>query len=384
MAVLPTFCVVVLVVSVMYIPASGGIHIFDVDLNSPFRNTTNNEQYATVLVSSNVVPSVSIGVPFVGILYFTVRDEGALKRVFSTVWHNVEEVVTIMLHGPAGRGDIGDAIFSLVPIQGAHVVQGEMADAGGGVSQPFDSPVHSSFLVDAQTLSFLRAGFLYVQIEAVSDPAIKLRGQVESRNDVYLGFAILPVEDMGDYYIDLGEDSDSSGSDYGIGNATGAFVYFGISLLQLEKTNNQDRAVLNSWTILCCLPDETLLLGIDETTGVILNTFGTLPQKPPEHTALVIFNDTSIRRDYIIRQSPVFGPDSSRMALAYQSAGGLPVKLGEYVRMPLVSETTDPDFGGRVPPDTVSSGPRSATSTWWHVAGPLGTLAILLFCVVSV
>lgn len=361
------FRTVLFLVGLLHISTCTGTRLFDPDTQSIFLNTTHVEQYATVLVGSNVVPSLSVGIPFIGILYFTVRNEGVQMRVFSTIWHNVETTVTIMLHGPAGRGETGAPLFSLVPVQGP---------------QPSDAPVQSSFLIDNQTLTFMRAGFLYVQVEAPNDPSLKLRGQVESRNDVYVAFAILPVEDAGEYYLDLGDGSeDSSDSQSSFGNSTDTVVFFGMSLLQLGATGNPDRAVFNSWTILCCLPDETLLLGVDNTGGNILHTFGTLPEKPPEDVALVVYNDTSIRREYIIKSSPLFGSASSRLALAYQSAGGVPIRLGEYVRMPLVSESTAPDFGGRVPPDTVSAAVRVASSAWCYLL--TSVIVILHSCVLN-
>jgi len=333
------------------------------DPNPPpyvYRNTTFLEQYATVLVGRQVVPPLLTVPQSVGLVYFTVEPSGTNLRVYSTVWHNVESATAIMLYGPAPREGTGGAIMSLVPLAGS--------------ANPANCPIERTFVLSSQHIDTLRDGLMYVQIDSATDPDASVRGQIESRNDIYISFALAiapvpaEVEDAAGFFVGLPPTVPPRNT----------FIPVGMGIIHLEESINPERAVINSWIMLRAA-NEPLILGTDADSGHIHQTFGPLPPRPPTIPALVIFNDTSIKSAFVIRQAPVFGPDSSQLDLAIQSTDGTPYRLGQFQRLPLVSETTAPKFGGR---EGEPEKEKSAAAGSVHAGSRLAIFVVIFMTVV--
>lgn len=140
------------------------------------------EQYATVLASNQFVPTQIIQSSFFGILYITVTPlnnpttnvSANTFRLNTVLTHNVQFAVDAAVYGAAPRGSISGAfrLFSLKD------------DAQYPTTAPV-GPITHSVVVGEEIISMLRDGVLFGEITSNGQTEGQLRGQIESRNDIY-------------------------------------------------------------------------------------------------------------------------------------------------------------------------------------------------------
>lgn len=144
-------------------------------------NVSNPEQYATVLAWDQWVPSLTKESPFFGILFLTVTplnmDPANLTantyRIDTYLYHDVVYALDASVFGPASRGAVNGSLRLF------HLYYPSMTTAASA-----DCPQSVSVVVSEQVIVWLRTGMLYAAISSSGDGG-NLRGQIETRNDLY-------------------------------------------------------------------------------------------------------------------------------------------------------------------------------------------------------
>lgn len=262
-------------------------------------NVWADEQYATVLCSSNYVyNNGTIGaIPslFIGLFHLSIEEgPGLLYTMTTVVWHQVDFATQIEMRvAPEGVANT-----ELLP---AYIL------ATGAAATASNSPIFGSFTIDAVFLNYLRQSLVYVQVLA-NQPAGLLRGQLQSRRDVLVAFPSL---------------SAFTGTNYDA-TAGMALVYF--------QPAPQRRFVTLTYWILSRYAAPSVWNANDGftnfTTAVI---FGTIPVTQTTGVTLTITPDgavpivceeplvyTSPTRDLPGQTGPITGPGSSKLVLVRQ------------------------------------------------------------------
>ncbi len=147
-------------------------------------NINTPEQYATVLASNQWTPVLPVQSPFLGILYLTVTalpnySTNASLNMFAVealLYHNVDYATDTSVWGPGDRGSNTEGsgsqqIFLLYP--------------PGKTASSTDCPLFTYNVVVESVIVALRNGELYAVINSGGADAGVLRGQIETRNDIY-------------------------------------------------------------------------------------------------------------------------------------------------------------------------------------------------------
>lgn len=292
-------------------------------LCSAFPDVDIPEQYATVLASNQFVPAQIIQSSFFGILYITVTPlnnptsnvSANTFRLDTMLTHNVQFAVDAAVYGAGARGVISGAfrLFSLKD------------DALYPTTAPV-GPIAHSVVVDEEIISMLRQGLLFGEITSNGQTEGQLRGQIESRNDIYFaplydpaspvnatGAALIRVFDQPPYAI-------FPGGYARIANYPLALDYYVLSSTQRDRdfiaiASNLSQTLVFDFGLM----EDTVL-------GMVAN-FGRGFQLP--------------QRRFIQLKWPMFGKGSSPMSVYAQNLldGYLNitvVKMGQFSRLPLM------------------------------------------------
>lgn len=311
-------------------------------------NTSTPEQYATVLAWDQFVPTESPESPFFGILYMTVTP---LSVNIANSSLNTYTVDTFLYHNVIFATDAG--VWTSAPRM---VVNGTMKIFDlftfPGTAAAADCPAFSSNVVFQDVIDALRQGETFAQVTSGGQDAGQLRGQIETRNDIYFA----PI----------------SPHNATLNNAT----TLGAALLRIYNIQGftfEDRAssvgvdayIISSAGLLMEFYGLTIITNFSGITfGVLLNT---------NAVANTIFlpGTAMTQRQFIEKEfPPMYGTNSSNMRLYMQdfiSANLTQTYLGEFIRLPLLSfngnevlvfTTTGSSFGGggSSPANTVHRG----------------------------
>jgi len=143
-------------------------------------NISNPEQYATVLAWDQWVPTLTKESPFFGVLFLTVTpilmDAKNLSantyRIDTYLYHDSVYALDAAVYGPAGRGVVNGSLRLF------HLYYANTTAASA------DCPQTVSVTVNEEIIVWLRTGKLYAAIYSSGDGG-NLRGQIETRNDLY-------------------------------------------------------------------------------------------------------------------------------------------------------------------------------------------------------
>jgi hypothetical protein len=274
-------------------------------------NATFPEQYATVLVASDFQPPESPDSQFMGILYITAEFVDGMVVLHTTLWHSVNFAVSAVVRGPAGRGQTGMTLFSLVP--------------PGATASAADAPLRTSVMLDETGVNLLRTGQMYAEVSSGGLPRGQIRGQIEPRNDLYVSF-------MNEGNVTGNED-----------NTTGiALVY--VSSLGQDINDPNTFVALDFW-LLTRDGNGFDFVGLNGVGGESTFLFGLGVPVSNEFSSLHLFGQSSIQRKNLIVAEPVFGPGSSSLYLHVQKEIGVNTFLGQFMRLPGPRPPVEGGFG---------------------------------------
>jgi hypothetical protein len=258
---------------------------------------TAEDQYATVLVSNQYVPTQTIPSPFFGLFYASVETLDKINKTTYTytmttlLWHNVAFATNIVIGGAVPAGQTGVVLFTL---------------SGVGVASSIYCPFQSSYNVSQQFVDALRQGLIYVEISSDGQPTGQLRGQIVRRSDVY--FAPLREGTVG------------------------------LAIAKLYNITDPFFAGMDFW-MLSIVGLGSQFVGVSAQTGNINLTLGIMPPPPPIVASLFFVNQYAVERDVMIVKTPLYGPGSSLLEVGYLNEANAQnpvtiVILGEFMRLP--------------------------------------------------
>lgn len=313
-------------------------------------NVNTPEQYATVLASNLWTPPLLVQSPFLGILYLTVTplpnySQNASLNMFAIealLYHNVDYATDASVWGPGPRGSITE---------------------GGGAQRLFllyppsttptsaSCPLFTYNVVDETIILALRAGDLYAVIYSNGVDAGELRGQLETRNDIYY----LPLVDpttpanagiMENFLYPYNMSTDFNGTindSYNL-SVTGAAIirtyndYPNCGTAQPQPALNSPVAI--DYYILSSSGYTQSFMGVPYGTGLSAVEFGIMPSGVINSNLLFDTGSCVQKRGAIEKSQPVFGLNSSAMLLYYETYNFSTGQynrtfLGQFIRLPL-------------------------------------------------
>lgn len=285
---------------------------FDLDISTP-------EQYAAVLAWDQFVPSESPESPFFGIVYMTVTP---LSVNIVNSPFNTYTVDTFLYHNVIFATDAG--VWTSAP---RLAVNGTMKVFDlftlPGTAAAADCPAFGSSVVFQEVIDALRQGETFAQVTSGGLDAGQLRGQIETRNDIFfapisiynasqtnastVGASLIRIYDIQGYTFD--DRASALGLDVYIISSVGVSMdFYGLTV-------------------------PTNLSAID--FGIMLNTNAAA-------NTFFLPGVAVAQRQYIEKEfPPVYGANSSNMRLYMQDftdpANYSRTFLGEYIRLPLLS-----------------------------------------------
>jgi hypothetical protein len=269
------------------------------------------EQYATVLTSSQWTPTLPVQSPFLGILYMTVTalpnyTPNASLNMFqidSFLYHNVDYATDAAVYGPGLRGsNTTNAVrlFLLYPnLQ---------------VPNAFACPIYSSTIVDEDVMNAMRNGLLYALITSNGQDAGELRGQIETRNDIYFTPLIDPLAPINANKTNT---------------TTANMTVTGAAIVRIYNAypncgSNKKEPVLTApvaidYYILSSTEFNKGFLGIPVGSGLVSVDFGTMPTNVASINLLFDTGSCIFRRGDIEVIWPAFGYGSSNMSVFFET-----------------------------------------------------------------
>lgn len=287
----------------------------------PSINTSNPQQYATVLAWDQFVPTESPESPFFGILYMTVTpaiinnaNSSLNTYIIDTfLYHNVIYATDAGVWAAAGRENVASTmkIFDLftTPL----------------TASATDCPAYSTTMVFQDVIDALRAGLLFAQVTSGGVDAGQLRGQIETRNDIF--FTSLDIYN-------------ASAPGYNITTVGAALIrtydIHGYTFVDRLSPVGIDAYIISSFGVTFDVYGYSSLIN---TTAV---DFGILVNTNSQANTIFYSAGTLIRRaDIETDGPPVYGPGSSPMQLYMQDFGiqsnYTTLLMGNFIRLPLLS-----------------------------------------------
>jgi hypothetical protein len=258
-------------------------------------NVSNPEQYATVLAWDQWVPSLPSPSPFYGILWLTVTpiimDAHNLTnntyRIDTYLFHDVPFAMDASVFGPAPRNSVDGSmrLFHLFYLN--------------TTAESADCPQSVSVVVSEQVIIWLRQGLLFAEISSNGVDGGQLRGQIETRNDLY--FCAL-----GDLRLNR--------------TLTGAVIVRGYTVSVHGVLQTQPYQTLGiDLYVLSQTEWGTDFVGTPPNNTVPAINFGSMPSTVVNVNQLYGYGLYVARRDSIEKQGALFGPNSSNMRVLTQS-----------------------------------------------------------------
>jgi hypothetical protein len=315
-------------------------------------NVNTPEQYATVLASNLWTPPLLVQSPFLGILYLTVTPlpnptQNMSLNMFvieSLLYHNVDYATDASVWGPGPRGSVTEGggaqrLFLLYP----------PLKTPGSVS----CPLFTYNVVDESIILALRAGDLYAVISSGGIDAGELRGQIETRNDIYYLPLVDPTspnnigltEDMLYPYENTTNFNGTINDSYNL-SVTGAALirtyndYPNCGTTLRQPALNSPVAI--DYYILSSTGYAQSFMGVPYGTGLSAVELGIMPTGVINANLLFDTGSCVQKRGAIEKSQPVFGLNSSALLLYYEvynfSSGAYNrTFLGQFIRLPLLS-----------------------------------------------
>jgi hypothetical protein len=257
-------------------------------------NVSVPEQYATVLAWDQYVPTLAVPSTFVGLLYLTVTPlnmaPGNLSantyRVDTYLYHNIPFALVLAVYGPAARGAHNGSVLLF------HLNDPSTDPGSAGCPQTV------SVVISERVVTWLRQGLLYAQIDS-NGAGGELRGQIETRNDLY--------------FCALGDPAANA-------SYTGAVVVRGytVSISGVRQTLPSQPLGVDYWLLSATEASRGFAAGFP-STEIANFDFGVLPSNVEFVNMLYGIGLYAVRRDYIERTGTVYGPGSSSMQIYAQA-----------------------------------------------------------------
>jgi hypothetical protein len=237
------------------------------------------------------------------------------------LYHNVDYSTQAAVWGPDLRGRVNESmpIFNLW--------------APPANATAFACPLYNTLVVSESVIVNLRAGLLFAVVSSGGAPAGELRGQIETRNDIFFAPIEIttPHDNMTGNFTDTG--------------VVGAAL---IRIFDIRTYQWFDKA----WPagvdvyILSSINSLQNFYGLSVLTNLIAITFGDLPSSNSNTNTIYLTGQTLVRREDLEKYTlPVFGPGSSNMQLYSQSflnpANYTNSMLGPFIRLPFLAFNDD-------------------------------------------
>jgi hypothetical protein len=268
------------------------------------------EQYATVLAWDQFEPTLITPSPFFGILFLTVTkrttNANISRNTFyvnSLLWHNVDYATDVAVYGPDPRGAFNASLrlFSLFPSLGDPTSNG--------------CPIYHTSIVDDEVVRLLRKGQLFAEITAGGADGGQLRGQIETRDDIYV--------------ISLLDPDTINQTSTGMGL---------IRTFELFNSILPTHPVGIDYYFLTSTRFTQTFVGVSNVTGFIAVNFGQVPSNINNINAIFATQLEMFRREDIEKPMPAFGFGSSSLKLYAQdptiNSNETMVFLGDFYHLP--------------------------------------------------
>ena len=329
-------------------------------------NMNTPEQYATVLASNLWAPPLAVQSPFLGILYLTVtplpnNTPNASMNLFaieSLTYHNVDYATDVSVWGPGVRGSPTEGggaqrLFLLYP------------STGGPTSA--SCPMFMYNVVDETVILALRAGDLYAVIFSNGIEAGQLRGQIETRNDIYY----LPLVDP-NAPINQGLTEYAYNSSFNYNGTISEGYNLTVTGAAIIRTFNDYPncgtarpqpqlafGVALDYYILSSTQAGQSFMGVPYGSGLSAVEFGIMPSGVINSNLLFDTGSCMQQRGFIEKTSPVFGLNSSALILYYETynfSTGVynRTSLGQFIRLPYTRVEGNEVFVFGSPPNATS------------------------------
>lgn len=364
-----------------------------------YPDVSNPEQYATVLTWDQWVPTLSVASPFAGILFLTVTPiiiaptnlSLNTYRIDAILHHNIDYATDASVWGVDPRGAVLGSIRLFFLYQ----------SPAGPTSA--SCPLITSTVVDEDVVVALRQGQLFGVVSSSGIDGGELRGQIETRNDIYYAPLVDPTfPGVNDTF----PDSNVSAPDVVISGAAIIRIFDipqgDASLLGLDAVLSLPVGI--DFYILSMSGMGLIFIGQSVDSNATAYDFGTMPSNVAGMDLLYQKATYLIRRDYIETVVPPFGFNSSNLKLFTQdfdlvTGNVTTVHVADFYRLPLLAFSdggrgnnvfvfnltgTDSPIsfgGGGGPPPTPPSGAvRIETGVWiWFLMGCVVVVYELLF-----
>ena len=276
-------------------------------------NTSLIEQYACILASNQFVPAQSPESPFMGIFYMTVQQIAASQFLFNTfLYHNVDYATDAQICGPAPRGKVNGSTCFIPLYQAPQTANSR------------NCPLYSSMVVYQDVVDALRQGLLFAEVTS-GQPSGQLRGQIETRNDIFFA----PIQGKTNTTTIVGAGLirlfDIYGNTFSNPQASAGVDMYVISNPDYNNDAIQGLSVITNIT--------GLLFGNLTVSNMVANTI--------YEPAIVLLNRDSLER----QTPPMYGPTSANM-LMYALDFSIPIfndtsivptyVMGRFIRLPLL------------------------------------------------